>query len=453
MSKQKTVFVCQQCGHRSLRWQGRCEDCGEWNSLVEEQVLEVESTRPGLSDGVGPQLLQHIVEDEAQRLTTGIGELDRLLGGGAVVGSVVLVGGDPGIGKSTLLLQACAGACQRGCRALYVTGEESVAQTRLRARRLGIETEELYVVAETCLEQVLEHIRRVKPHVVVVDSIQMMYRPALGSAPGSVSQVRECALALVAEAKSSQRTIFLIGHVTKEGTLAGPRVLEHMVDTVLYFEGDRYHSFRVLRAVKNRFGATNEIGVFEMKSGGLAEVENPSALFLSEDRAQAPGCAVVATIEGTRPLLVEVQALVSPANFGTPERKVSGVDYNRLCMLLAVLERRGGMRLAGQDVFVNVVGGVQIDEPASDLAVAASIASSIHDRAILPGTVLLGEIGLAGEVRAVNHCDERVAESTKLGFQRVILPRENLRSAGRPPGLKLRGVRRLIEALECALED
>jgi len=447
MTKEKTHFVCQQCGAHSTKWNGRCPDCGEWNSMVEEREPSTRSDRISFSSSQGPQSISSIRAIDKVRQQTGIGEFDRILGGGAVVGSVVLVGGDPGIGKSTLLLQACEGICRRGLKALYVTGEESTMQTKVRAERLAVASRDVFVMAETNIDTILDHVKESEPDVLVVDSIQMMYKPQLSSAPGSVSQVRECAMSLVYQAKSSGTTTFLIGHVTKDGAIAGPRVLEHMVDAVLYFEGDRYHTYRVLRAVKNRFGSTNEIGIFEMRSGGLAEVENPSRMFLSEEHGHLPGSVVSACMEGTRPLLVEVQALVSRANFGTPERKVTGVEYNRICMLMAVLEKRGGLQLGGQDVFVNAVGGVQIGEPACDLAAAVAIASSFCDCAISNGTVFIGEIGLAGEVRAVSHIDERTQEAGKLGFTRAIVPRENLHSLGPNKKIKVKGVSRLAEAL------
>ncbi len=372
-----------------------------------------------------PMPLSKIKPLEDARTTTGIGELDRLLGGGLVHGSAVLIGGDPGIGKSTLLLQAADMMAGAGRTVLYVTAEESSLQTKLRAERLGVASDGLLIVSETNLDIILDHIRDCNPDAAVIDSIQMVYTSDLPAAPGSVSQVRECAMRLVYLAKESGTSIFLVGHVTKGGAIAGPRTLEHMVDTVLYFEGDRFHSFRLLRAVKNRFGPTNEVGVFDMRASGLQEVENPSALFLSDDRKARPGTAVVPCIEGSRALLVEIQALTSRATYAVPERKVGGADYNRVAMLLAVLERRANMRVAGNDVFVNVVGGVKVEEPAADLGIAAAIASSLEN-SFLPGdAVLIGEVGLDGEVRGVTHIQTRLREAERLGFKHAYLPRDN----------------------------
>ncbi len=394
-----------------------------------------------------------LVLDRARqpRLQTGIGELDRVLGGGIVAGSAVLFGGDPGIGKSTLLLQACHGLSLQGLKTLYVTGEESLTQLRLRAERLGIQASGLLALAETNAEAIVAQLQATKPDFAVVDSIQMVYKPDISSAPGSVSQVRDCAGDLVRLAKAAEIPIALIGHVTKEGAIAGPRVLEHMVDTVLYFEGDRYQTYRLLRAVKNRFGPTDEIGVFEMRSTGLAEVTDLADVFVSRQRRTVPGSVVVPAVEGTRALLVEVQALVSRANFGTPERKVSGLDRNRVAMLLAVLEKRAGLVLADHDVFVNVVGGVKVVEPAADLAAAIAVASSFTDRAVRPDLAALGEVGLAGEVRGVSQLDARLREAARLGWQVAIAPRDSARSLqGRYGALDVRLVSTLAEALEAA---
>jgi len=451
MAKARTVYVCQQCGCQQPRWMGRCPDCGEWDSLVEETYERHRSPAASATALAEPVPIGAVEPPEQPRLTTGIAELDRVLGGGVVAGSVVLIGGDPGIGKSTLLLQACHGLCARGLRALYVTGEESLMQLKLRAERLGVRADGLLVLAETNADAIAAQIEATGPDFAVVDSIQMIYRPEVSSAPGSVSQVRQSAGQLVHLAKRSGVPVALIGHVTKQGAIAGPRILEHMVDTVLYFEGDRVQSYRLLRAVKNRFGPTNEIGVFEMRDTGLAEVTDLADVFVSRQRRSTPGSVVVSTIEGTRAILVEVQALVSRANFGTPERKVSGLDRNRVAMLLAVLEKRTELVLAGHDVFVNAVGGVRMVEPAADLPAAIAIASSFTDRAVPPELVACGEVGLAGEVRGVSQIEARLREAAKLGWTRAIVPRDNARSLRqRGKGLKVEFVATLAEALEAA---
>ncbi|MFP4056533.1 MAG: DNA repair protein RadA [Candidatus Brocadiia bacterium] len=452
MAKTRTVFVCQQCGTHQPRWVGKCPACGEWDSLVEEVVGPSSAAGPRPPAEAKPQALADVAGDEQARLRTGIGELDRVLGGGIVGGSAILVGGDPGIGKSTLLLQACDGLSLRGLRTLYVTGEESLAQMKLRAGRLGVEARELLVLAETSAEAIVGHIASARPHFAVVDSIQMVHSPEVGSAPGSVSQVRHSASQLVQTAKATGVPVALIGHVTKQGAIAGPRVLEHVVDTVLYFEGDRYHSYRLLRAAKNRFGPTNEMGVFEMRSSGLAEVAELSSVFVSQHRGAVPGSVVVPCIEGTRALLVEVQALVSRANYGTPERKVSGLDRNRVAMLLAVLERRADLVLAGHDVFVNAVGGVRLSEPAADLGAAIAMASSFTDRPVAPDLLAAGEVGLAGEVRGIPQVATRLREAARLGWKRAIVPRDNAQAIGpHPDGLALTLVASLDEALDAAL--
>jgi len=451
MGRTRTVFVCQQCGAQQPRWLGRCPDCGEWDSLVEEIVAPARQHR-GLPTGEAkPQTLSSVTPPKEPRIRTGIGELDRVLGGGVVGGSVVLIGGDPGIGKSTLLLQACHGLSLQGLRTLYVTGEESLMQMKLRAERLGVHADGLLVVAETNADVIACQIQATNPDFAVVDSIQSVYNSEVSSAPGSVSQVRQSASQLVQLAKVSGVPVALIGHVTKQGAIAGPRLLEHMVDTVLYFEGDKSHSYRVLRAVKNRFGPTNEIGVFEMRNTGLAEVVDPADVFVSRQRSAVPGSVVVPCIEGTRALLVEVQALVSRANFGTPERKVSGLDRNRVAMLLAVLEKRAGLVLAGHDVFVNAVGGVRVVEPAADLAAAIGIASAFTDRPVRPDLAAAGEVGLAGEVRGVAHIDSRLRETARLGWRQAIIPRDNARSIQQGShGLEMVLVSTLAEAIEAA---
>jgi DNA repair protein RadA/Sms len=402
--------------------------------------------RPAAAPGPGPRRLADVTVEGADRIKTGIAELDGVLGGGLVAGSLVLIGGDPGIGKSTLLLQASRALAAAAGPVLYVSGEESAAQVKLRAERLGLAAADLLLLAETDLTAIEGHVLALAPRVVVVDSIQTVYLPDLESAPGSVSQVRECGGRLQALAKSRGTAVFLVGHVTKEGALAGPRVLEHLVDTVLYFEGERHATYRVLRAVKNRFGSTNEIGVFEMTERGLAEVANPSALFLAERPRGAPGSAIVAALEGTRPLLLEVQALVTPAHFGTPRRTVLGADYNRVCLLLAILEKRAGFPLQTQDVFVNVAGGARVQEPAADLGLALAVASSYAERALPADVVLVGEVGLTGEVRGIGGLETRLREAAALGFGTAVVPRASL-VAGATPPLAVQGVTTLEEAL------
>jgi DNA repair protein RadA/Sms len=444
-----SVFRCQACGRETQKWYGRCPDCGEFNTMVEERSRPGAPTaRVGTPAGPGarPQRLHEVSSGDADRFGTGLGELDRVLGGGVVGGSLVLIGGDPGIGKSTLLLQACHTLAETAGSVLYVSGEESPAQVKLRADRLGLGAKELFILAETALETIESQAVALAPRVVVIDSIQTVHRADLESAPGSVSQVRECGARLMTLAKSRGTTVFLVGHVTKEGALAGPRVLEHLVDTVLYFEGERHATYRILRAVKNRFGSTNEIGVFEMTGQGLREVGNPSALFLSERPRGAPGSVIVAALEGTRPLLLELQALVAPAHFGTPRRTVLGAEYNRVCLLLAVLEKRAGFPLQSQDVFVNVAGGARCHEPAADLGIVAAAASSYAERPVAADVVVIGEVGLTGEVRAVGGLDPRLAEAAGLGFEAAVVPRSNLIPGARYP-LDVKGVASVEEAL------
>jgi DNA repair protein RadA/Sms len=451
-SKAKIVYVCQSCGAQSPRWMGKCSDCGQWNTMVEERV---EKPKPGGRSSAGgsaePLLLGDIKAGDEDRFVTKIGELDRVLGGGIVAGSVVLIGGDPGIGKSTLVLQMLRQVSDLRGKALYVSGEESPSQIKMRAQRLGVKSENLYVLAETSLEEILRAADELQPQTIVVDSVQTVYTSELPSAPGSVGQVREVSGRLMLHAKRAGIPTFLIGHVTKDGAIAGPRVLEHIVDTVLYFEGDRGHAFRILRAVKNRFGSTNEIGVFEMKESGLAEVANPSELFLAERPKDATGSVVVSSLEGTRPILAELQALVAPSKLTMPRRTTIGVDYNRVSLLLAVLEKRVGMHLMGMDVFVNVVGGLKIDEPAVDLGVIAAVASSFRERPVPPDMVVMGEVGLAGEVRAISQAEARLKDAAKLGFSRCILPAANLEKIEKSAGIKkmeLMGVRTVEEAME-----
>lgn len=451
--KTKTVFSCQNCGYQSPKWLGRCPDCNSWNSFVEEDYAAPAGKggkeRTALYKEE-PVLLKDVRADDSQRLKTHILELDRVLGGGIVAGSVTLIGGDPGIGKSTISLQVSNQITKQGHTVLYVSGEESVTQTKLRAHRLGqVSGDNLYIVNQTDLSYIVEHIKKIKPQVVVIDSIQVVFEPSLSSSPGSVSQVRECAGIITQLAKSCGISIFIIGHVTKEGTLAGPRVLEHIVDTVLYFEGDRFSSYRILRAVKNRFGSTNEIGVFEMGQSGLKEVKNPSEIFLSERPRDVSGSVVVSVLEGSRPLLVEIQSLVSRSSFGYARRRAQGFDYSRLSLLVAVLEKRMGLHLETEDIFVNVAGGIKVEDPAADLAVAAAIASAFREYIVLPEAVVLGEIGLAGEIRSISQIALRINEAQKLGFKRCVLPRNNYKGlSDKKSGIELIPVSTLKEALD-----
>jgi DNA repair protein RadA/Sms len=453
----KPFFVCQECGAQSPKWLGRCTECGAWNSLVEEHPAPSDPAGAahrygGVAVSGGAQRYADVQIASHARLSTGIDELDRVLGGGVVPGSLVLLGGEPGIGKSTLLLQAAANMARTAGPVLYSSGEESEHQIKSRGERLAVGDAPLFLLAETCLERVLEEIARIKPALVVLDSIQTTYSLKFQSAPGSISQVREAATQLLFAAKGQNIPTFLVGHVTKDGSLAGPKALEHVVDTVLYFEGERHHSHRVVRAVKNRFGAVSELGVFEMTSSGLRPVPNPSRLFLAERPASAPGSAVLCTVEGSRPILVEVQALVSTSSYGTARRMASGVDQQRLSLLLAVLEKRAGLNLMGDDVFVNVAGGLTVDEPASDLGVLAAIASSVRNRPIPAATAMFGEVGLAGEIRGIAQAQLRIREASQLGFQRCVMPEANIDPAdAAASGCELVGVRSVAEALDCLL--
>jgi DNA repair protein RadA/Sms len=450
--KIRSHYACQACGHQAPRWFGRCPACEQWNTCAEELPPPEDSRRPERrAPAAALQPITEVSLQEAERLLTGLGELDRVLGGGIMPGSVVLVGGDPGIGKSTLLLQMAGQLAARNQRTVYLSAEESAAQIRLRAGRLGSLSPELLVLSETNLAAILEALERAEALAVIVDSIQTIYFPQLESAPGSVGQVRECAARLVYFAKERGVPVFLVGHVTKEGTVAGPRTLEHLVDTVLYLEGERHHHFRVLRAAKNRFGSTNEIGVFEMRERGLVEVGNPSQLLLAERAPGVSGSAVVCTIEGTRPLLVEIQALVCTSSFGYPQRVATGIDPRRLALLVAVLEKRGGYQIAGQDIFVNAVGGIRVEEPSVDLGVGLAMISSFLNRPIEPGTVAIGEIGLGGEVRPVDQIERRVAEARNLGFTRCLVARSNLKGWRRPEGMEVVGIGGLEAAQEVAL--
>ena len=445
--KEKTLYACQKCGYQSAKWLGKCPDCSSWNTLVEEVRLAAGSRETSNATAQAPMPIDQVAVAAETRLICGISEFDRVLGGGLVAGSLVLIGGDPGIGKSTLLLQATDLLAKRGGKILYVSGEESAQQIKLRGERMGVNAGNLFVLAETALERILTHVHRVQPKVVVVDSIQTVFTSSLESAPGSVSQVRESAGRLMMLAKGSGIPVFIVGHVTKDGSIAGPRVLEHMVDTVLYFEGDAGHPYRILRAVKNRFGSTNEIGVFEMQDTGLCEVKNPSELFLSERPLGVAGSVVVAALEGSRPLLVEIQALVTASSLGVPRRTTIGVDHNRLSLLVAVLEKKIGFSLAGQDIFLNVAGGVRLNEPATDLGMVAAVASSHLDKTVDSRCLLLGEVGLAGEVRGIAQPEVRVKEAAKLGFNRCILPAGNLKQV-KVKGMEIEGVRSVEEALE-----
>lgn len=445
--KTKTLYTCQKCGYQSAKWLGKCPDCGSWNSLAEE-IVGRDGTDTNAGGSATPVSINQAGGEPERRHTCGIAEFDRVLGGGLVEGSLVLVGGDPGIGKSTLLLQATDHLARSLGSVLYVSGEESPRQIRMRGARMKVQAPELLILAETMLEKILTQVHRVKPAVLVVDSIQTVFTSALESAPGSVSQVREVAGRLMMLAKGSGIPVFIVGHVTKDGSIAGPRVLEHMVDTVLYFEGDAGHPFRILRAVKNRFGSTNEIGVFEMKEGGLCEVKNPSELFLAERPLGVSGSVVVATLEGSRPLLVELQALVTTSSFGVPRRTTIGVDHNRLALLVAVLEKKVGLSLAGQDIFLNVAGGVRLNEPAADLGMVVAVASSHLDKTVEPHTIMLGEVGLAGEVRGITQPEVRAREAAKLGFSRCLMPAGNVKQVKGVKGLELVGVKSVEEALE-----
>ncbi len=455
MGKSKTKFVCQDCGTESPKWLGKCPGCNAWNTFVEETETVVKTAGvavPGLAGAKErPQPITKIVSSQEPRIDAGSGELNRVLGGGLVPGSLILVGGDPGIGKSTLLLQTSHHLARAGQRVLYVTGEESARQIKMRAERLGAEAESLFVLCETNTDHIFEALDEVRPDILVVDSIQTVYQPGVASAPGSVSQVRECTGLFMRIAKQRGVATLLVGHVTKEGAIAGPRLLEHMVDTVLYFEGERHNTYRMLRAVKNRFGSTNEIGIFEMIENGLTEVKNPSELFLSERPLGVAGSTVVASMEGTRPVLVELQALVSSTNFPSPRRMATGVDYNRLNLIIAVLEKRVGMHLQTQDAYLNVAGGVKLDEPAADLGIAVALASSFRDKPTRPEDVVFGEIGLTGEVRGVSRVDQRVNEALKLGFKRVIVPDKSMKQWTPPRGIEVVPVGSVREALNLLL--
>lgn len=456
MAKRKTKFVCQECGYESPKWMGKCPGCQQWNTFVEEMEASSKANRHILNGNrkfvQKPEKITEIKSEKEPRIAISLEEFNRVLGGGIVPGSLVLIGGDPGIGKSTLLLQVSSQLAEKGLPVLYISGEESTRQTKLRAERLNIQSELLYVLSETNLFDISQQIDVIEPSFVVIDSIQTIYREEVTSAPGSVSQVRECTGELMRIAKSKNIPIFIVGHVTKEGAIAGPRLLEHMVDTVLYFEGERHHTYRMLRSVKNRFGSTNEMGIFEMKETGLEEVKNPSEIFLEERSQGAAGSTVVASMEGTRPVLVEIQALISPSSFGNPRRMATGIDHNRVPLLMAVLEKRVGMMLQNQDAYIKVAGGVKLDEPAIDLAIAVSIASSFRDKPTRPDDIFIGEVGLTGEVRRVSRIEQRIQEAAKLGFSRVICPKNNLEGWHPPKNITIIGVKTVQEALNIALQ-
>ena len=443
----KSVFFCQNCGHEENKWLGQCPMCKEWNSFVEEAVYVTKSSSVKQAKEAEVVTLNSVETNQEDRVHTHIEELDRVLGGGIVPGSLVLVGGDPGIGKSTLLLQVCQKLCEDKRSVLYISGEESLKQIKLRANRMGEFTEDLYLLCETNLDIIKSVIEKRRPQLVVIDSIQTMYSEEVSSAPGSVSQVRESTNVFMQLAKGLGITIFIVGHVTKEGTVAGPRVLEHMVDTVLYFEGDRHASYRILRGVKNRFGSTNEIGVFEMRQNGLTEVENPSEYMLSGRPEESSGSVVACSMEGTRPILMEIQALVCNSNFGIPRRTAAGTDFNRVNLLMAVLEKRAGLHLANQDAYVNIAGGIRINEPAIDLGIVMAIVSSYKNRPVDPKTIVFGEVGLSGEVRAVNMPEQRVAEAKKLGFQTCIIPAVSMDMVKGIKGIQVIGVKTISEAI------
>ncbi|MGL4624321.1 MAG: DNA repair protein RadA [Culicoidibacterales bacterium] len=451
VKKPKTKYFCTECGYETPKWMGKCPGCNQWNTLTEELVEKKSKFVNTSIQGDAPKPITQVPAEDAFRVQTSYGEFNRLLGGGIVNGGLHLIGGDPGIGKSTLLLQIACDLAQNGHRVLYVSGEESMYQTKLRAQRLGLESDELYLYSENDLNRVTQQIEVVQPKFLIIDSIQTVYLNEVASAPGSVSQVRECTGELMRIAKSKQISTFVVGHVTKEGTIAGPKLLEHMVDAVLYFEGEQHNSFRILRSVKNRFGATNEIAIFDMQGGGLVEVLNPSVLFLEERTVMRSGVSIVAAMEGSRPILVEIQSLLSPTAFGNPRRMSNGIENNRTSLILAVLEKRAGLLLQNQDAYIKVVGGVKLDEPAADLALALCIVSSFRDRALNPTDVIIGEVGLTGEVRRVVKIEERLKEAKKLGFKRAIIPKRNVEGL-ELTGIEIIGVADIQEAIQLALQ-
>ena len=453
MAKIKSKYVCQSCGYESLRWIGKCPECDDWNTFVEE--IEDKKSKHDLfiieKEVQKPVPINKLEINEQERFSTCINELDRVLGGGVVKGSLILAGGDPGIGKSTLLIQVAENVAKSGKKVLYASGEESIYQIKMRAKRLNIESENLYIFAENNLDIIEKQIDNIKPDMMIVDSIQTVYNPQITSTPGSVSQIKEGTSRFMKISKKVGISTFIVGHVTKEGSLAGPKILEHMVDAVLYFEGERYNTYRMIRAVKNRFGSTNELGVFEMRDKGLIEVENPSKILISEKTKGVSGSIIVATIEGTRPMLVELQALVCPTSFGIPKRAATGVDYNRVSLLMAVIEKRAGMQIQNQDIYINVVGGIRLNEPAIDLGIVISIASSFRNIEINEKTVAIGEVGLTGEIRGVSFIEKRIAECKKLGFNRIIIPKSNVKGLENMDDIKIIGVENIREALDFVL--
>ena len=453
MAKTKTIFYCTACGNETPKWQGKCPACGAWNTIEEhiQKTVAAGKARPApVGNSRAALKLTEVSGDNEIRFSTGMGELDRVLGGGAVSGSLVLVGGAPGIGKSTLLLQICNSLCA-GRKVLYVSGEESEKQIKLRAQRIGVEPQELYILSETRISDILEAVDNLNPDILIVDSIQTMYNESNESSPGSVSQVKDCTMSMMQLSKAEGLTVFVVGHINKDGAIAGPKVLEHMVDCVLYFEGDPNSSYRLLRAAKNRFGSTNEIGVFEMADSGLVEIPNPSQMLLAGRPEGASGTCVACVMEGTRPILAEVQALVSKTTFNVPRRTSDGFDYNRAVLLLAVAEKRAGMKLSAFDAYINVIGGLQLDEPGADLPIILAVASSYRDQPLADDLVAIGEVGLTGEIRSVSHLNQRMAEVARLGFKKVIIPRNGAEKLEIPEGLTVYRVRNLREAIEIAL--
>lgn len=451
MAKLKSKWVCQNCGYETAKYLGKCPDCGKWSTFVEEvfdaSAPALETVRAVMND-TKPCLINEIEIDNTIRFSTGIEEFDRVLGGGLVQGSIILLAGDPGIGKSTILLQTGKYICKDDRKALYVSAEESASQVKLRAKRLGVESESLFVYSQTNFEAIKNQIEEIKPDVLIIDSIQAVYSNTVTSSPGSVSQIRECTNILMDIAKNKNITVVVIGHVTKDGNIAGPKILEHMVDTVIYFEGDRYKSYRILRCMKNRFGTTNEVGIFNMCDDGLHEISNPSELFLNErTKTVTPGSVVIATNEGTRPLLIEIQALVGTTPYPSPRRVSNGIDYNRLLQILAVLEKRIGLNLSKQDVYVNVIGGIDVDEPAADLGVALAVTTCARDVIVSPDTVIVGEVGLSGEIRAVNNLEKRVKEAEKLGFKKIVVPSSNKIKKEDYKNIEIIAVSRLMDAI------
>lgn len=450
MAKLKVKYICQECGYEAHKWLGKCPSCNEWNSFVEE-VVDKKSKVPSINVETKIEKIMDIKIADEDRITTCLEELDRVLGGGLVKGSLILVGGDPGIGKSTLLIQVANNISRVGLKVLYVSAEESTKQIKLRSDRLSVQAKELYLLSETNMDVVINAIDNLNPDLLIIDSIQTVYNPNLESAPGSVSQVRETTATLMRLAKTRDMATFIVGHVTKEGSIAGPRVLEHMVDTVLYFEGERHHTYRVLRGVKNRFGSTNEIGIFEMRDIGLVQVKNPSEMLLSGRPLQTAGTIVVPSMEGTRPMLVEVQALVSRTAFGMPRRVATGIDYNRVVLMLAVLEKKAGLDMQSYDAYINIVGGIQIKEPALDLGIVCALASSFRDNEIDSRTIAIGEVGLTGELRTVNFIENRLKEASKLGFKTAVIPKANLKGLNNIEDINIIGVSNIIDALDIVL--